>query len=456
MTENKAQFNFSDLFIIFGPRALVNVSDDIKIQGISTDSRNIKRLNAFVALRGDNYDGHDFISDVEKKEASVIFCSNSWFQKNRDKARNLRLVIVKSGLEALQKLATYHRERFDIPVVAIAGSNGKTTTKDLTASVLSKKYKVLKTQKNLNNQIGVPLTLLKIDESHTAAVIEIGTSQYGEISILSKMVKPTHGLVTNIAEEHLEYLIDLDGVELEETALYAWCRQNNSYSIINLEDKRLIKYVKALEKRITFGRHLESNLRIKSAEETTRMIFNDEKINVKIPIPGEAGIQNASAAACIGFLLDIATNDIKDAIEKFKPSSEARMEVKKIGKNQIICDYYNSNPASLLNALDVLKNGKESQKIAILGDMFELGENSVMFHTNAINKALDSANIVLLLGDIFKVAFDEVGEKKGLYHFSSKDQISEFIKNQNYKDSLILIKGSRGMKMEDLIGSFHL
>lgn len=407
-------------------------------------------------MDGENFDGHDYIEKAFENGASIAFVSNKWYQKNKESYSDKPLVTARSGFDALHKLALHHRLKFKIPIVAIAGSNGKTTTKNLATEILEKKYKVLSTYKNFNNQVGVPLMLLNLDEEIEVAVLEIGTNMYGEIGLLTKLVRPTHGLVTNIAEEHLEFLIDIDGVELEETALFAWCRQNNSYSLINVDDQRLKRYAKALEKRMTYGRHLESNLRVKAEFDDNyfaecRYIFHDKKISVKLNMPGESAVQNSTAAALIGFLLEVDEEKIKEALENYqdKGDSYGRMSIVKKDNFTIYNDTYNSNPASLENSYDILLNSNYNRKIAVVGDMKELGEASKKSHEDAVKKAENIFDLSIFYGD----KFQEVNHlaKDKLIFAITKDEIKDILINENRPETALLLKGSRSMKMEDIL-----
>ena len=310
MVENSAKFNFEDIFILFGQNALHNINNDILINGISIDTRTLSQGNAFFALKGENSDGHSRVKDAFKLGASLAFVEQNWYLQNKDSIKDLPIIAVKNSYKALGEIANYHRSRFSIPIIAVAGSNGKTTTKELIASVLSTKFNVLKTYKNYNNQLGVPLMLLQLDESHSAAVIEIGTNSFGEIAELSKIVNPNHALITNINKEHLEVLIDLDGVEIEETNLFSYAKKHDIFSYINLDDTRLKKYTMVLEKRVSYGFTDEAML-VGSVEydddlmPTISVKFNQKELTAKVNVLGYPGAINALAASAIGLNLDL-------------------------------------------------------------------------------------------------------------------------------------------------------
>ncbi|MCK5741899.1 MAG: UDP-N-acetylmuramoyl-tripeptide--D-alanyl-D-alanine ligase, partial [Chlorobi bacterium] len=248
MIENKAKFSADDLQKIFGASLLVNIGDDSVFTGVSTDSRQIKKREIFVALSGENFDGHDKVIEAFEKGAGVALVSASKADKLLAAKPDLPLILCKNSLRGLGMLARYHRLRHNYPVVAVCGSNGKTSTKNFTAHLLEQKLRVLKTYKNFNNQIGVPLMLLQMNDDYDVVVLEIGTNEPGEISLLSNTAMPTQGVITNIGREHLEKLIDLDGVEKEETALFDFLNANDAVCLINADDSRLAKHVDKTKK----------------------------------------------------------------------------------------------------------------------------------------------------------------------------------------------------------------
>jgi len=221
--KNSAKFTSNELIAIFGSQNCNFISDFVA-QSIETDTRTMQGNSIFVALKGENHDSHSFIDDAINKGAICLVVEQDWFDINKDTYKNINFVVTKNTIRALGKLANFHRSRFDIDLIAVAGSNGKTTTKEMIAQVLSTQYKVLKTYKNYNNQIGVPLMLFQLDETIQKAVIEIGTNEPGEIYLLSEILAPTAGVITNIGKEHLQGFVDLDGVEAEETSLYAYLK----------------------------------------------------------------------------------------------------------------------------------------------------------------------------------------------------------------------------------------
>ncbi|MGA2298222.1 MAG: UDP-N-acetylmuramoyl-tripeptide--D-alanyl-D-alanine ligase [FCB group bacterium] len=460
MLPNKAEFTKLDLLALFGNKSLINIPDGWHCIGVSTDTREIINDNAFVALRGENSDGHARVAEAFSKGASAVFVEKTWYEENKSRFSSSPFVVVDNTLHALGKLGNEHRRRFNLPIIAIGGSNGKTTTKNLTAHVLSQKYKVLKTEANYNNQLGVPLMLLQLNSDYDIAVLEMGTNEPGEISILTNYVEPTHGLITNIGKEHLEKLIDLDGVELEETYLFGFLLKRNGTAFINMDDVRLEKYIKLLDEKVLFGTTENANIRgvIELDNKLHPKIdidYNDRHIEANMKTFGYTCGLNAIAAASVGFHFDFNNEEIKIGLESFVQDTGhgyARMLVENIKGLEIINDCYNANPDSMTAALNTLKNIKTSSpKIAILGDMRELGEASFNEHCNILEIANESAENIYITGSEMKKAFEAISDKVKIKYFPDKDELLDFILKHLHKEDIVLVKGSRGMEMEKII-----
>ncbi len=455
MIENKAQFSGYELKLIFNSNNVINIEDDVIVTGVSIDTRKINDGNLFVPLKGENIDGNTLIKDAFEKGAKASLITREYYENNNSVFEKLPIVIVDDTLKGIGLLANFHRKRYDLPVVAIGGSNGKTTTKEMLSHILSVDNKVLKTYKNYNNQLGVPLMLFCLDESYQVAVLEIGTNEPGEIAYLSELIEPTHGLITNIGKEHLEKLIDLVGVEMEETFLFGHLRKFNKMSFINYDDKVLSKYANLLETKYVFGQqegmHMTYKITLDEDLHPTLAIktYDEKEFDVKINgIVGNIQAYNAAAAIAIAIELGEDIDIIKKALNNYVPESGngyGRMLVEWIGNNTIINDCYNANPNSVSSALDTL-NLYKLNKIAILGDMLELGDNAIKEHIEILNKASDIADEVLLFGNIFS----GLELKDNCLHFSDKEEIIKKILNNN-TPSAILIKGSRGMRLEDVV-----
>ena len=453
MIENNAKFSFQDLFVLFGQNSIHNLKNDIEIEGISIDTRTIKKGNAFFAFKGDQVDGHSKVKEAFEKGASLAFVNKNWFDTNKESLKDLPIIIVKNSYWGLGELANFHRNRFSIPVVAVAGSNGKTTTKELISSVLSEKYKVLKTYKNYNNQLGVPLMLLQINEDIGATVIEIATNSFGEIAELSRIVNPNHAIITNINKEHLEVLIDLDGVELEETNLFAFAKKQDIFSYINLDDDRLNKYTRVLEKKVTYGFNSEAMVIGEVVYDENLMpeikaTFKDESLSAKINVPGYPGAINALAAAAIGINLDIEYDKIKLGLEKYIPddsSGYGRLSVIDLENVKILNDTYNANPGSVEEMLKLLSSFSIDKNLHIvLGDMLELGESTHNEHKLIFEKARELTQNIYTFGNSFKAIDEDT-------NFIDKLELSKRLIENLQSNDIILVKGSRGMKMEEVV-----
>ncbi|RPI67106.1 MAG: UDP-N-acetylmuramoyl-tripeptide--D-alanyl-D-alanine ligase, partial [Ignavibacteriae bacterium] len=316
---NTASFTYDDLQQIAG-EAAAHLPKDLVVRGISTDTRTLEPGNAFIALRGEQFDGHDHIPTAIERGASLIVHSrpSSVVRRPSSEATCCSLLAA-DGLKILGSFAWFHRRRFHIPVITVAGSAGKTSTKDLTAHVLSERFKVLKTQANYNNQIGTPLTLLQLSAEHEAAVIEIGTNEPGEIELLSAMVQPTHGVITSLGKEHLEKLIDLDGVEREETALFDYLHDHGGLSFVNMDDVRLRKYGhggRLAGRVITFGMENLADIhpRISFDDElrpVLHLVKDELTMRAEMKTTGVASAMNGVCAMAIAWSLNMSAKEIR-------------------------------------------------------------------------------------------------------------------------------------------------
>ncbi|MCX7735652.1 MAG: UDP-N-acetylmuramoyl-tripeptide--D-alanyl-D-alanine ligase [Candidatus Kapabacteria bacterium] len=459
MLINLAEFNTYELSVLFGEQNLHNFTENTFCKGVSTDTRTLVEGNCFIALKGDNTDGHARIKEAFEKGASFVISEKEWFSENKNEFSTKPIITVNNTLKALGQLGNYHRNRFNCQIIAVGGSNGKTTTKDIIAYVLSGKFNILKTAENYNNQIGVPLTLLQLNENIDIAVIEIGTNEPGEISILSSIVQPTHGLITNIGREHLEKLIDLDGVELEETFLFGHLKKHNGFAFVNFDDQRLKKYSNFLDKRVTYG--TDSNADINAEIQLDSMLhpiinfkYNSKSIEIKLKTIGYGTAYSAIAAFAVANHFELSEEMIKQQLESFYHTTEhiyGRMLLEKITDFTLINDCYNANPDSMALSLKVLESYKNTgKKYAILGDMLELGVSSKDEHIQVLKTASEVADLVLAYGSEMLSAKNEL-ELKNIQHFEEKNELFDFLLNLISTDDVLLVKGSRGMKMEEII-----
>lgn len=484
--QNSAPFSFSDLDEIFGNLAVEQLPKTFFAQGISTDTRTLQKGNIFIALVGEKFDAHSLIPEAVEKGAALIIANENTIH---EASIPVPLLLVSNTLHALGSMAQFHRYRFEIPIVAVAGAAGKTTTKEMIASVLQSDYRVLKTEGNFNNQVGVPLTLLRLEKLHAAAVIEIGTNEPGEIEILSNIVAPTHGIITNIGKEHLEKLIDLDGVEREETALFRHLEITGGTAIINQDDERLRKHSAYLPSQCTYSLAPRSE---RKADISASVVFSDAgepimsfsyKIGqkrataeVQLQVVGITMAQNALAATAVALTLGVGLGTIASALRKFLPTSSdagyGRMVVEKLNVHghtvTLLNDCYNANPISMMAALETLhtipKTHAKQHKIALLGDMRELGESSEKEHSELL-KTLESSSwldLAIITGKEMQKAFQaqNIHRLDSLRFAENNSESAEILRSlakQGFmkEGDMLLVKGSRGMKLEEVIASLR-
>ncbi|MBM2815922.1 MAG: UDP-N-acetylmuramoyl-tripeptide--D-alanyl-D-alanine ligase [Ignavibacteria bacterium] len=460
MLKNKAAFNGYELEVIFGKTSLLNIQNDFNSIGVSIDSRSIESGNIFVALPGSKIDGHSKVAEAFEQGAAAAVVEKGKFENEIENFENKSFIIVENSQTALGKFGKFHRNRFEMPIIAVAGSNGKTTTKEMIANLLSIKYKVLKTHANFNNQLGVPLMLLQLSEDYYLAVLEMGTNEPGEISILSEMVCPTDGIITNIGKEHLEKLIDLDGVEMEETSLFGYLNKHAGMAFINSDDSRLTRYQMVIDRKFTFGSSEESNLsgKISFDSDLNTIIeiqYGERRLSIHPQTFGYAGGLNALAAAAVGAHFGLSNEEIILGIESFSPDKSqgyGRMLCERVGGIMLINDCYNANPNSMKAALEDLSRlpMPKEYKIAVLGDMFELGEAAPSEHLEILELASGIIGRVFLTGENFKQAFGKA-ELNNVRFFSGKENLIQELVAGIKGNETVLVKGSRGMKMETVV-----
>jgi UDP-N-acetylmuramoyl-tripeptide--D-alanyl-D-alanine ligase len=418
---------------------------------ITTDTRKIVPGSIFFALKGDNFDGNKFALDALQKGASYAIIDNEYYQQDS------RCILVKDCLKTLQLLATYYRRSFDIPVIAITGSNGKTTTKELISSILASKYKTHFTKGNLNNHIGVPITLLSMPLDTEVAVIEMGANHQGEINELCIIAEPTHGLVTNIGKAHLEGFGGIEGVKKGKSELYRFLNLNNKTLFINKDEPFLEELSGVNHKKINYTISTDLSLeepdyQIKCIENTEflKVAFLDEEgkvHNVCTNLSGKYNLGNISTAIAIGKYFKVPSSSIVSALENYIPSNN-RSQIVILNSNKIILDAYNANPSSMKVALDSLNSLETTEfKWAILGDMFELGEESTHEHKLIFEYAQKlKINKTIYVGKEFQKVINTDAT-----HFDNVDQLKEWFSIQNISNTTILIKGSRGMSLEKIL-----
>ncbi|HWA04954.1 MAG TPA: UDP-N-acetylmuramoyl-tripeptide--D-alanyl-D-alanine ligase [Ignavibacteria bacterium] len=438
------------------------VFENRKFTGVSIDSRKCSASDLFFAIKGERFDGHDFVNIVKAK-CSVV--TEKWFQKNKPASKrsfkNKCFITVKDTEKSLGELAQIYRSKFVIPVIAVSGSNGKTSTKDFIAEVLEAKYRVLKTEGNLNNQLGVPLTLFRLRADHEVAVIEIGTNHFGEVEKLCQIAEPQFGIITNIGKEHLEFLINIKGAARAEGELVEYLKKVYGTFFLNADDTYLEKYRKYKNiKTFSFGfkGRAEVKAKVKGFNKfypELEINFNSKKIKAQLKNIGYQSCNAALCAAAVGFYFEVPVQDIKKRISGYKIESNRRNQLKSINGVWVIDDTYNSNPDSVKAALENLKayiiTGK---KYIVLADMLELGKASKREHS-AVGKMIRQMKFENLLTygrDSFNTHKAARGVKNNFY-FEDKQSMSSFLNLQLKKGDVVLVKGSRSMKMENIINN---
>jgi UDP-N-acetylmuramoyl-tripeptide--D-alanyl-D-alanine ligase len=412
--------------------------------GVSTDSRSVAKDQIFFALWGDKYNGNKFASEALARGAKCAVIDDPMFETENT-------ILVDDCLFELQALASHFRKELNVPVLAITGTNGKTTTKELLASILAKKLKVHYTQGNLNNHIGVPLTILAAPADTEMMIIEMGASHIGEIRTLCLIAKPDYGIVTNIGTAHIEGFGSLDGVIKSKTELYEHLRKINGIALYNDKDPLLVeKIFRIINRAVPFSDPTGTDLLVEMVPNDLNLrisiTYLHKTYNINTNLFGGYNLENVRAAIASGLFFDVDLKDIINAVEKYVPANN-RSQVKNTKINTLICDSYNANPTSMHYALESFSAIKAEKKAVILGDMLELGEKSEDEHLKVL-KVLQSdiAEKVFLVGGVFK----KISAGSGFKAFENIDKLIEYIKTDPLKGNTILIKGSRGIRLEKI------
>jgi len=409
---------------------------------VVTDSRNLVPSSIFFALKGDRFNGNHFAAEALEQGAAWVVIDEPEYKVNS------RCLLVEDVLGTLQALANHHRHQFSIPVIAITGSNGKTTTKELISSTLSKKYNVISTFGNLNNHIGVPLTLLRISRDTQIAVIEMGANHPGEIDLLCRIAMPAYGLITNIGKAHLEGFGSLEGVLQAKTELYRFLAARKGKVFVNGNDNLLMKHAGDLEK-LTYGFYDTAWLSAcveKSAGSVHIKLrqSNRQELTIQLKLFGFYNAVNILAAVCIGRFFNVGDDAIKQAVESYEPSNN-RSQIKTTEKNHLVLDAYNANPDSMEAALRSFASSTVQNKVVILGDMLELGDESDALHLSVL-RLLEELKFteVYLVGPVFT----RVNTKREFLCFDDSELAHLWFSHYQPKGKSILLKGSRGIKLE--------
>lgn len=412
----------------------------LKSDGVSTDTRQLKSNQLFFALKGDNFDGNKYANlALEKGAKAAIIDDDTYSTPNT--------ILVKDALVTLQELGTFHRDFLRIPIIGITGSNGKTTTKRLIHEVLSKKFNVVSTKGNLNNHIGVPLSLLSLNENTEIGVIEMGANHQKEIDFLSNLAKPDFGYITNFGKAHLEGFGGVEGVIKGKSELYDFLRTHKKIAFVNADDEKQMQKLKN-SKFFSIGEGEHANFKVFFKHANPYVELEFEKINVKSKLIGKYNFRNIAAAIGIGHYFGVSNVKIKEAIQNFK-AKDNRSQIKETKNNTLILDAYNANPSSMKVALDSFDNYEADKKIVILGDMYELGKDKINEHQNIAKHAASlSFDAIYLCGTIFKSSVENNDNHKV---FEAFEELKAYLENKAIKHATILIKASRGMALERLV-----
>lgn len=409
---------------------------------VSTDTRQITPGSVFFALKGDKFNANTFASQALEKGASYAVVDEKEF------AINDRCILVPDVLATLQQLARHHRNQLKIPVIGLTGSNGKTTSKELLHAVLSKKFKTYATKGNLNNHIGVPLTLLAIDHSFEMAVVEMGANHLGEIALLCSIANPSHGFITNIGRAHIGMFGGFENIIRAKSELYQHLLSNDGTVFINSQNEILANMAKRFKRPIFYpakGDYYHGEL---IGADPMVKIKAENGVEVQTKLIGAYNFENIMAALCIGKYFGVEPSSANQAIEQYEPGN-MRSQMMKKGSNTIILDAYNANPSSMQAAIENLSAMKTEKKVLVLGDMFELEEEAEKEHImiGSLIRA-KSFKDVYLCGKIFKVALKELPNAK---YFDEKAKLVEELKKNPIHDATILVKASRGIGLETIV-----
>jgi len=415
----------------------------LKSSGVATDTRCIEPDKLFFGLKGENFNGNKFASQALKNGAGYAIIDENEYDQND------QFITVNNVLETLQELANFHRNHLGIPILGITGSNGKTTSKELIYAVLSKKFKTVATVGNLNNHIGVPLTLLSMNNTTEFGIVEMGANHQKEIESLCKIAQPDYGYITNFGKAHLEGFGSIEGVIAAKSELYNYLKENNKFLFLNADDPIQQKQL-SYKNSFSFGSS-KANTPVEyiTNKEYAEVLCNGIVFNSLLP--GNYNAINMAAAICVGHYFEVPVKTIKEAIANYTPQNN-RSQIIEIGKTTLFMDAYNANPTSMMAALESFNKFPANNKVAILGDMFELGTTSEKEHQDLVDY-LENLNFsrVFLVGTNFKKA--KTNSSK-IQQFEKFPELEEAIESTDFQNTQVLIKGSRGMALERLLDVF--
>ena len=412
-------------------------------QKVSTDSRKIEKGCLFFALKGENFNGNKYAQDAIKKGAAIAIIDDGEYESENT-------ILVDNVLNTLQELAAFHRKKLGIPILAITGTNGKTTTKELISTVLAQKFNISFTKGNLNNHIGVPLTLLNMDANTEFGVVEMGANHPGEIAALCRIANPNYGIITNIGKAHLEGFGSFEGVIKTKGELYEYINENNGIIFINNDNEILKKIGSSVKNQVSYGKI--------NATFCGEPIDSPPFVHVKANFPkgilylntsltGSYNFENILAAACIGNYFSVDPLKIQEALKKYTPTN-SRSQLINRGNLKVTMDAYNANPTSMNVSIESFNSNMQGKKYFILGDMLELGKYSNEEHENILKKLRNlEPDDVFLVGPEFK----EVNNQFHYKSFENVEELCSYFEKNKIKNGNILIKGSRGIQLEKVL-----
>jgi UDP-N-acetylmuramoyl-tripeptide--D-alanyl-D-alanine ligase len=430
---NNPPFSIEDLYQLF-----------LKYPSVCTDTRKVQKGDLFFALKGENFNGNLFAGKAIANGAAYAIIDES------PAVPNERLILVENSLSTLQALAAHHRNQFSIPFIAITGSNGKTTTKELIHAVLSEKYKTYTTEGNLNNHIGIPVTLLKIKNDAEIAIIEMGANHLGEIAGYCLYTRPTHGLITNVGKAHLEGFGSIEGVKKGKGELYDYIRLHDGTVFVMWDYEYLRKMSASIKNFISYG---TVNADITGITESLtpylRVSITKGQPSgfIQTLLTGDYNLPNVLAAVCVGNYFNVEPDSIRNGIESYEPSN-SRSQLIKAGTNTILLDSYNANPSSMKLAIETFIRFPGADKILLLGSMAELGNESINEHEQILHQISTNkwTEVVLVGGDFLKI-------KHPYKSFKNSEETGKWLASRNFNNTVFLVKGSRSMQMEKAIES---
>jgi UDP-N-acetylmuramoyl-tripeptide--D-alanyl-D-alanine ligase len=406
---------------------------------VTTDSRKVEPGCVFVALKGEHFDGNDFAYQVASDNIAACVIAD-----RKDLPQHERLFIVDDSLTALQELAKLHRERCNTPIIGITGTNGKTTTKELVASVLSQKYNIIYTQGNFNNHLGVPLTLLQIKPETEIAVVEMGANHPKEIELLCSLAQPNFGIITNIGKAHIEGFGSFEGVVKTKNELYDYLRNTNGKVFLN-NDNPLLKELAHDLTYVSYGKDDSANYNAAILASNPYLSIKWDGMEINTNLVGDYNFENVMAAITVGCYFNIEQELIIKALEDYSPTNN-RSQFIKTEKNEVVMDAYNANPVSMSNSVRNFRNISDENHLLILGDMKELGDESVNEHQEILNlvKELGFNNVILVGSEFNKI-------NSGFISFLNVEELISHINNNEIRGKKILIKGSHSIHLEKII-----